>query len=155
MKKILASLAITFCLVLTMMGGGCSSCSPVDDDGNGGEQTVNTITTLEGVWESEKNKYGGFEKVIIENKSIKLYRNEGLNFTDELQWVGIYVPFLDPVSEGEWTFVENPDGYPIEHGRPLEPDTKTFRYADGKLSCEMFDAIGAFRNVYFTKVETK
>lgn len=153
MKKIFASLAIVLCITLTMMGGGCGGCSSdLKDNENGGQTQVETITTLEGVWESEHGKTGEHEKIIIKDSSIKCYINEGFNSTDELEWAGIYIPFTDPVSEGTWNFREDPFGYPIEAGVPDNPGTRTFNYSNEKLSCNMRDANGKFRDIYFTKV---
>jgi len=152
MKKILATLSIIFCLAFAITGlGGCSGCSPTDETGNG-EKTVNTITTLEGVWESEYGKTGEHEKIIIDGSSIKCYINKGLNNKDALEWVGIYIPFNDPVSEGTWIFNEDPLGYPVEQGIPDNPGTREFNYSNEKLSCRMDDALGNFRDITFTKV---
>ena len=154
MKKILASLVLVFCFAFTMMGvGGCSGCSSNNDEThNGGQSEVKTITTLEGIWESEHDRGGEHEKIIVVNGSIRIYINQGINHEDELSWVGIYIPFSEPISNGEWTFEydnlwsENKGENSIENG------SKTFKYLDGKLSCKMIDWMGRDQTIYFTKV---
>lgn len=152
MKKILVSLAIIFSLTFTIVGiSGCTSCNPSNEE-NGGQTEVETITTLEGIWESEHGRSGEHEKIVVEGTSIKCYRNQGVGFTDELVWAGVYIPFSKPTSEDEWIFDEDPLGYPVEQGTPLNPTPKTFNYKDGKLSCYMMDGLGTSRTIHFTKV---
>lgn len=148
MKKILASLAIIFSLTFTIIGiGGCISCKPSNEE-NGGQPEVETITTLEGVWESEHGRTGEHEKVFVEGASIKCYINRGANHNDELRWAGIYIPFKGSISEGQWTF-ENDEL--CDEERP-DYSSKLFQYSNEKLSCYMDRALGGFETIYFTKV---
>jgi len=134
-------------------GGGCGGCSSdLKDKENGGQTQVETITTLEGVWESEKDRGGEHEKIIIENSSIRVYINQGVNHKDELSWVGIYVPFTEPISEGEWTFEYDTVWCENNSENSIENGSKTFKYADGKLSCQMINWMGRDDTVTFTKV---
>lgn len=149
MKKIFSSLILVICLVIATIGiGGCSSCSSGNNSENGGQTEVNKITTLEGVWESKHGREGEHEKIVVEGTTIKAYIHEGINHDYVLRWAGIYVPFTEPISEGEWTY-ENDTA--CDEERP-EISEKIFKYSNGKLSCNMEDALGYFRDIYFTKV---
>lgn len=162
MKKILANLSIIFCLAFTIMGvGGCSSCSPSNETGKGEQAEVETITTLEGIWESERDLYGIHEKIVVDDISIRCYvYDERCNGNYRLIWAGIYVPFAEPINEGTWTFNEDVEYYKQHeeewgangHGIPVTPNTKIFNYSNEKLSCNMESAYGEFRDVYFKKV---
>ena len=149
MKKIFSSLILVICLVIaTIWIGGCSSCSSGNNSENGGQTEVNKITTLEGVWESKHGREGEHEKIVVEGISIKCYIHEGARFDYELRWAGIYIPFTEPISEGEWTF-ENDNS--CEEDRP-DISSKTFKYVNGELSCNMQNSLGIFKDITFTKV---
>lgn len=159
MKKIFLNFILTVCLILAVVGvGGCSSCSSGNNSENGGQTEVDKIATLEGTWKSEEDKYGGYEKVVVEGNSIRCYINGGMNHSDVLYWAGVYIPLTEPVSEGEWTFNDDKEYY--EHhineledgGYNSNPDPKTFYYKDKKLSCNMKTSIGDYEIIYFTKV---
>lgn len=109
---------------------------------------MNKITTLEGVWESKHGREGEHEKIVVEGISIKCYIHEGARFDYELRWAGIYIPFTEPISEGEWTF-ENDNS--CEEDRP-DISSKTFKYVNGELSCNMQNSLGIFKDITFTKV---
>lgn len=161
MKKILASLAIVLCITLTMMGGGCGGCSSdLKDKENGGQTQVETITTLEGIWESEHGRGGEHEKIVVEGTSIRCYTHEGINYSYKLEWAGVYIPFTEPITEGKWVFVEDIEYYKQHeeewgangHGIPTTPNTRIFNYSNKKLSCNMSSALGGFYVITFTKV---
>lgn len=159
MKKIFVSLVIALCFTFTVASGCNSSNFNTSGTENGGQIEMQVITTLEGVWLSEVGKNGEHEKIIVEGSSIRYYIYEGLNHDYELMWAGIYVPFIEPVSDCEWIFTEDIEYYEQhygeewKHGIPGTPYPRTFKYSDGKLSCFMIDSRGYSRTIYFTKVE--
>lgn len=115
---------------------------------NGGQTEVEKITTLEGTWKSEEGRVGEYSIICITDSTIRVYINQGVEYKDELSWAGIYIPFTEPVSEGEWTF-ENDNS--CEEARE-DNDSRTFTYSNEQLSCYMRDPHGHLQTIYFTKV---
>ena len=160
MKKKFFGIAVALCLAFTITVGGCKNRNmDPGQDWNGGETQVETITTLEGNWLSEKNKVGGYEKIIVETASIRCYTKYDANARYVLEWAGVYMPFEGPISEGEWTFDDDKEYY-LQHyqemdgnGFAADPDPKTFYYSNGKLSCKMRSADGVHGIIYFTRIE--
>ena len=154
MKKLLIVLMSTmFCLTIF---AGCNKNNEDNNINNGGtnvnnEQTeIETISTLEGIWESEEDKNGFYERLVVEGNSIKFYYRLGPNMPENgtLWWAGIYSPINGPVSDGSWTFPND------DECLETRPDThdRTFKYSNGELSCDMINSFGDFTTIYLTKV---